>query len=145
MELEGSIDHTEGYAPISIHTYRLFYLWDYHMKASITHEPDLDDYRSRIRKCMDELQKIDFVLRGSIVKHYMRCGTMGCKCRADPPVLHGPYYDWTRKVRGKTVTVRLKEHEAEILQEWISNIRKLDKIVSRMVKISMEAVEKIRN
>ena len=114
------------------------------MKSSATHEADLDDYRSRIHKCMEELQKIDFVLRGSIMKHYMRCGTKGCRCRAEPPVLHGPYYDWTRKVRGKTVTVRLKEHEAEILQEWIGNIRKLDKMVSRMVEISMEAVAIIR-
>ena len=30
-----------------------------------------------------------------------------CRCKGDPPRLHGPYYLWTRKVAAKTVTVRL--------------------------------------
>lgn len=32
-------------------------------------------------------------------------GTPGCRCKADPPQLHGPYWQWTRKVAGKTVTL----------------------------------------
>jgi Family of unknown function (DUF6788) len=104
----------------------------------------LDDYHSRILECKEQLQDIDFVIRGSIIKHSVRCGTKGCRCHANPPVLHGPYYDWTRKVQGKTKTVRLSEEEAEILQEWIDNVRKVEKIISEMVEISMEAVEIIR-
>ena len=97
-----------------------------------------------LRKKREELQDIDFVLRGTIVKHYLPCGTPGCRCHADPPVLHGPYYDWTRKVKGKTVTVRLKEDEAQLLKEWIANGRKLDKIVKEMFQITLDAFEKIR-
>lgn len=106
---------------------------------------DLGDLLESIQECKKELQDIDFVIRGSIIKHYLPCGTKGCKCRRDPPELHGPYYDWTRKVKGKTVTVRLKKEEAEILMGWIENIRKMDRTMKRMVEISMEAVEKIRS
>jgi len=27
-----------------------------------------------------------------------------CRCHADPPQLHGPYHQWTRKKNGKTAT-----------------------------------------
>ena len=54
-----------------------------------------------LRRKREELSDIDFVLRGTIVKHYMPCGKPGCRYHTDPPVLHGPYYDWTRMVRGE--------------------------------------------
>jgi hypothetical protein len=33
-----------------------------------------------------------------------RCGHRGCRCHADPPRMHGPYHQWTRKKDGKTAT-----------------------------------------
>ena len=113
--------------------------------AKVSRDTDLEEHRGRIRACKEELQDIDFVLRGTILKRHMACGRKGCRCMGDPPVLHGPYYNWTRKVDGKTVTVRLSEEEASILQEWIDNARKYDEVVSRIVKITLEAVEKIRS
>jgi hypothetical protein len=44
---------------------------------------------------------IDAVLPGSIVIRQMRCDKAACRCKADPPRLHGPYIQWTRKVAGK--------------------------------------------
>ena len=111
----------------------------------MSREADLEEYRRRIHASKEELEDIDFVLRGTILKRHMACGRKGCRCMGDPPVLHGPYYNWTRKVSGKTVTVRLSEEEASILQEWAENARKYDEVVSRMVKITLEAVEEIRS
>ena len=68
--------------------------------------------------------------RGSVVRRFMPCGKRACRCHATPPQLHGPYYQWTRKLRGKTVTVRLTEQQAERMGAWIENGRQLDKIVS---------------
>src|SRR3974390_730771 len=28
-------------------------------------------------------------------RRYPRCAPPGCKCHADPPQPHGPYYQWT--------------------------------------------------
>ncbi|MCL2420097.1 MAG: hypothetical protein FWD04_12470, partial [Conexibacteraceae bacterium] len=44
------------------------------------------------------------ILPGSICQLHTRCGRPGCACQADPPRPHGPYWQWTRKVAGKTVT-----------------------------------------
>ena len=36
---------------------------------------------------------------GSLSIQYNVCGSPGCRCKADPPVKHGPYYQvsYTRK------------------------------------------------
>ena len=79
--------------------------------------------------------------RGSVLRLLVPCGKSGCRCQADPPQLHGPYYQWTRKVKGKTVTVRLTQDQAELFQQWIANARQLDKIVAEMERISYRITE----
>ena len=49
------------------------------------------------------LGQIGFALPGSITICRTRCGKPRCACKADPPALHGPYIQWTRTVKGKTV------------------------------------------
>lgn len=43
------------------------------------------------------------VLPGSIGERRTRCGRPNCACHAEPPRLHGPHYQWTRKAAQKTV------------------------------------------
>ena len=81
--------------------------------------------------------------RGSVVRRFMPCGKQGCRCQGTPPQLHGPYYQWTRKLRGKTVTVRLTEHEAQRIREWIANGRQLNKIVTEMEKLSLRMTDRL--
>ena len=73
----------------------------------------------------------------------MSCGKPNCRCQATPPQLHGPYYQWTRKVRGKTVTVRLTEQQAERVRHWIENGRQLDRIVVEMETLSLRMTERL--
>jgi len=79
-----------------------------------------------------------------VVKRRTRCASQGCKCRADPPEPHGPYYDWTRKVDGKTVSVRLSEEEARTVKEWIANVRRFDEVAGKLEEISARALRLIR-
>ncbi|MDP9317549.1 MAG: hypothetical protein M3O94_00445, partial [Actinomycetota bacterium] len=39
-----------------------------------------------------------YALRGSLASRFMRCGKANCRCKAEPPLLHGPYLHWTRTV-----------------------------------------------
>ena len=47
---------------------------------------------------------VGFALPGTLTERMTRCGHPTCRCHADPPRLHGPYHQWTRKIGGKTVT-----------------------------------------
>jgi hypothetical protein len=89
------------------------------------------------------LSRIGYFRRGTLLKRFMACGKPGCACQATPPHLHGPYYQWTRKVDGKTVTVRLTPQQAELLSGWIATSRELDRIIAEMERFSLAATERL--
>ena len=79
--------------------------------------------------------------RGTVLRRFVPCGKPGCRCQANPPKLHGPYYEWSRKVKGKTVTVRVTPKQARLLKQWIANARRLDEIIDEMQRISERITE----
>jgi Family of unknown function (DUF6788) len=89
------------------------------------------------------VQAIGFIRRGSLVRRFMPCGKPGCACQAIPPTLHGPYYQWTRKVHGKTVTVRLNPAQARLMTGWIANGRRLDRLVARLEAVSRRVTDRV--
>ena len=103
----------------------------------------LADYERRYRELVGELAAIGFVRSGSLAPRYNYCGKTNCRCHGDPPQPHGPYFQWTAKVDGKTVNRRLTPREAELYQEWIANDRHLRAVVDRMREVAAKATELI--
>ena len=95
------------------------------------------------RQLQVTLSRIGYFRRGTLLKRFMPCGKPGCACQATPPRLHGPYYQWTRKVNGKTVTVRLSAEQAEMLEGWIATGRELDRTVAEMERLSLGATDRL--
>jgi hypothetical protein len=98
-------------------------------------------YRALADELAAELATVGFISPGSVVSRYTSCGKPGCRCQADPPQRHGPYYQWSRAIAGKTVSRRLNETEAELYRDWIANRKRLDAIITQMDKISADAGE----
>ena len=101
----------------------------------------LADYEQRYRELAAQLATIGLIHSGSVTRRYTRCATPGCKCHADPPQPHGPYYQWTAKINGKTVTRRLTENEADLYREWIANDRQLRHLIQQMRQVAAKATE----
>jgi hypothetical protein len=99
---------------------------------------------ARHRAALAALATLGLVLRGSIARRLTHCGNPGCRCHADPPLLHGPYYIWTRKVAGKTVTAQLKPEYAALCTDWNRNMRKLDRTVRQLQAIGLRAATLLR-
>lgn len=98
-------------------------------------------YRALARELADELATIGFISQGSVVSRYTSCGKQGCRCQGDPPQRHGPYYQWSRVLAGKTVSRRLTESQAELYRDWIANHRRLERIIAQMEHTSAAAAE----
>ena len=62
-----------------------------------------------------------FALPGTLADRMTRCGRPNCGCHADPPRLHGPYHQWTRKKDGKTATRILSDDQLADYQPWFDN------------------------
>ena len=101
----------------------------------------LETYERRYRALAAELTEIGFISPGSLVVRETSCGKPGCRCQADPPRRHGPYYQWSRAVAGKTQSRRLTQPEADLYRQWIANRRHLERIVAEMEALSAAAGE----
>ena len=101
------------------------------------------DKDSQLEELKREILKLGYVRPGSLVRRFMPCGNPLCRCMGRPPQLHGPYYQWTYKVKGKTRTVRLSEDQARLCQEWIRNHRHLRRLVRKMERHSLKQTDRL--
>jgi hypothetical protein len=109
--------------------------------ARKTVEDRLAEYDRRHRELTAQMAEVGMVAAGSVTRRFTRCTSVGCRCNADPPTPHGPYWQWTAKVNGKTVTKRLTAKEAQLYQEWISNDRRIRALLDQVHKVDAKAAE----
>ena len=110
----------------------------------ITH-PACDDenvsptprHEARAARIAAQLGQIGFALPGTLTERHVRCGHPACRCHADPPVLHGPYHQWTRKINGKTVTRLLSDDQLADYQPWLDNQRRLRSLIAELEALSL--------
>lgn len=81
------------------------------------------------------------ILPGSITERRTRCGRRNCACHADPPRLHGPYHQWTRKLAAKTVGRWLTADQNRDYQPWIDNDRRIRELLDRLEALGTAAFE----
>jgi hypothetical protein len=79
-------------------------------------------------------------LPGTLTIRSYACGKRRCRCHADPPVLHGPYAEWTRKIGGKTVTRRLTAEQLTAWQPLFDNARKMRSLLAQLQELTLQAI-----
>jgi hypothetical protein len=82
-----------------------------------------------------------YALPGTLTIRAYPCGKPRCRCHADPPRLHGPYAEWTRKIGGKTVTRRLTPAELAEYQPLFNNARKLRALLTELQDLTLQIIE----
>ena len=81
------------------------------------------------------------LLHPSSVERFTRCGRPNCGCHADPPRLHGPYHQWTRKKDGKTATRILSDDQLADYQPWFDNHKRLRELITELEELSLEIAD----
>jgi hypothetical protein len=79
-------------------------------------------------------------LPGTLTVRSYACGKPRCRCHADPPALHGPYAEWTRKIGGKTVTRRLTPEQLTAWQPLFDNARKMRDLLAELQDLTLQAI-----
>jgi hypothetical protein len=114
------------------------------MPARNTPRPALADAPAqRFRQAQQELQQLDYFLKGTVLKRMMKCGQPKCACHRDPAQRHGPYFEWTYKVNGKTVNVKLSPQAAPLYQAATKRNRKLKTVLAKMERLSRTALARL--
>jgi uncharacterized protein DUF6788 len=87
------------------------------------------------------LAGLAYALPGTVADRLTRCGHPGCRCHADPPQLHGPYHQWTRKKNGRTSTRILTDDQLADYRPWFDNHRRLRELITELETLSLAITE----
>jgi hypothetical protein len=96
--------------------------------------PQLNQLILHFNRQVDEVQPEGYILQGSVVRRKLqrRVGTV--------LKTYGPYYLWTRKIKGKTVTVALTDEQARIIRQAINRNRELEQRLDRLRSLSEQII-----
>jgi len=97
----------------------------------------------RFRQARQELHQLGYFLKGTVLKRMMKCGHPNCACQRDAAHRHGPYFEWTYKVKGKTVNVKLTPQTAPLYQAATKQHRQLKAALARMERLSRTALARL--
>lgn len=99
------------------------------------------EHHAEADRITEKLAGLGFVLPGTVVHRQARCGKPSCRCHADPPTPHPPFWSWTRKVTGRTLTRRLTEDQLHDYQPWFDNSRRLRALVNELEDLSLRMLD----
>ncbi len=94
--------------------------------------------KKRYTKLTAQLSATDLILQGTITERTIT--TKGRGARPEPKTL-GPYYQWTFKREGKTVTINLSKAQTRPFQKAIDANKKVEGILKQLRELSREILE----
>jgi hypothetical protein len=94
-------------------------------------ESETEGLERRYRKLAAQLAETGPILQGTITERSI----------AKEDRTYGPYYQWTFKREGKTVTVNLSAGQAELFQKALDQNRELENTIKEMRELSLTICE----
>ncbi len=108
------------------------------MKKKMKQEKYTERMQRRYQTLSGKLARTGLVLQGTITERTVK----GEKDKKQKPrKAYGPYYQWTFKKEGKTVTVNLTKEQARLYQKAIDQNRKVEDILKEMRDLSEKIME----
>lgn len=95
----------------------------------------------RIKRCKMKLSRLGDLRPGVLSEQYNVCGNPSCRCKANPPEKHGPYYQlsWSRK--RKSTTRFIRNPELRSVRAQVRNYQRLQELVDEWIEASIELCE----
>ena len=97
----------------------------------------------RVEKLKETLAKLGSMLPGSISEQWNVCGTSGCRCKdPDHPIKHGPYYQLSFTIAGKSSTMFLKKEDLPEARRRIKRYGQLKVITKDLLRAYVDLARK---
>ena len=97
-----------------------------------------ESLEKRIQIIKQQISKLGDLRPGALSKQYNICGNPNCRCKADPPVKHGPYYQISFTRHGKSSSQFVREEDLIEVQQQLENYRLLRDLVDEWVTLSAQ-------
>jgi len=87
--------------------------------------------RRRIEEIRSQIESMNLVCSGTLLKRTKTCGKPNCRCATDPEARHGPYHEWSRREGGRLVHKIITPEQARRLKQAIKNYREIQALLAR--------------
>ena len=101
-------------------------------------ETRIQTLERRIAKITTQLAQLGDLRIGSLSEQYNVCGRAGCRCKASPPIKHGPYHQLSFTRKGKSSTRFVRRGELTTVKQQLRNYEKLRKLVDQWITLGTE-------
>jgi hypothetical protein len=92
----------------------------------------------RLARVKEKLFSVGLAIPGTIRVTSLKCGRSWCACAKKGGALHGPYYFWNRKVKGKLTSKSISESKLALYRRWISNREEIEELLRQLLEIGQE-------
>jgi hypothetical protein len=96
-----------------------------------------------MKELKTKIINLDYISVGTVSKSYKQCGKASCRCAQSDKHWHGPYYIWTRKEKGKTITKSLSDKQARRCMAAIKNMKRLNHYIQEWKTKSIKYIGRI--
>ena len=79
----------------------------------------------RIQTIKHQISSLGDLRPGALSKQYNICGNPTCRCKATPPIKHGPYFQISFTRHGKSSSQFVREEDLDEVQQQLENYRQL--------------------
>lgn len=97
-----------------------------------------ESLEKRIRTIKHQISELGDLRPGALSRQYNICGNPTCRCKADPPVKHGPYYQISFTRHGKSSSQFVREEDVDDVEQQLENYRQLRQLVDEWISLSAE-------
>jgi hypothetical protein len=92
-----------------------------------------------IEQLLGRIMALGPLLPGSISEQWNVCGTSGCACkRTKNPVKHGPYYQLSFSVKGKSSSMFIKKEDLAEAWRRIERYKKFKALSFELIQANVE-------
>jgi hypothetical protein len=94
--------------------------------------------QERIQSIKREIVALGDLRPGALSLQYNVCGSASCRCKADPPLKHGPYPQVSFTWHGKSTTQFVREDDVDEVRQQLENYRRLRDLVDEWIGHALE-------
>lgn len=100
--------------------------------------PSPRELQKRIESIKRQIVALGPLRPGTLSPQYNVCGSPSCRCKADPPQKHGPYYQLSYTWRRKSRTHFVRDEDLPQIQQEVANYERLRTLVGEWIDAALE-------
>jgi hypothetical protein len=95
----------------------------------------------KIEAVKRQLAEINELRVGTLSKQFNVCGSPTCRCKADPPQKHGPYFKLSFTRKGKSSSRFVKEEELDLVESQLGSYKRLRALVDEWIDLGTQLAD----